>query len=125
MSRPFKLETLNDGGVMEAIEHGLQQIMDNIADPNTEAKKVRKLVVEVKFKPNEHRNLADVECKVDARTVPQAPQVVSILIDKDRSGKAVAAELHTGENPGQERLPGVDSEKVKNISSARKEAAHA
>lgn len=125
MSQPLKLETLNGGGVMEAIEIGIQQIMDNIADPNTEPKKVRRLVVELKFKPNEHRNLADVECKVDAKTVPQAPQVVSILIDKDRSGKAVGAELYTGENPGQHRLPEVDAGKVKDISSARKEAAHA
>jgi hypothetical protein len=100
MSRDFSLETLNGGGVMEAVGFALEQVYDNITDPNCEAKKVRKVILELKFKPNEHRNMGECECVIKTQLAPQAPQVVSVLFDKNhKTGKAVAAE----------RLPDVDN----------------
>ena len=105
MSIPFKLETLNGGGVLESVEHCLYQVLDNITDPNTDPKKVRKLTLELKFKPNEHRNMGECEATVKTCLAPQAAQVVPILLDKDISGRVVAAELFHGENHEQHTLP--------------------
>lgn len=106
MSIPLKLETLNGGGVLEAIEVAVQQVLDNIADPNTDAKKAREVNVKIKFKPNEQRNMGEVEATVSCKLQPQAAQVVSIIIDQDAKGKAHAAEANPGIHPDQHELPG-------------------
>lgn len=119
MSRPFSIGGLNGGGVLEALECALEQAYDNITDPNCEPKKMRKVTLELKFKPNEHRNMGECECVVKTQLASQAPQIVSVLFDKDKNGKPVAAELCANENPEQHRLSGVD-----NVTSL-KEASHA
>jgi hypothetical protein len=80
--------------------------LQNILDPNTPAKKVRKVKLELTIKPNEHRNLAELLVSTSTTLCPPEPMETSIIIDKDADGKALAAELATGENPGQAVLPG-------------------
>ena len=106
MSIPLNIETLYNGGAIERIRGELQRALDNIADPNTEAKKPRKVKLEVTIKPNEHRNMAELIVSTSCTLQPAAPLETSIIIDKDISGKAVAAELANGENLGQMALPG-------------------
>jgi hypothetical protein len=107
MSIPLKLETLNGGGVIEAIEVGVQSVLDNIADPNTDAKKPREVNIKLKFKPNEQRNMGEVEATITTKLQPQAAQVVSIIIDQDTKGKAHAAEAFAGQMPDQHEFDNV------------------
>ena len=116
MAQPLKFETLNGGGVIETVDDVIQQVLDNIRDPNTEPKKPREVVIKLRFKPNEHRNMGDVHATVSAKLQPQAPQVVSIFIDDDGKN-AAASEMYPGENPDQGTLPDVDPH---NVSQLRK-----
>lgn len=127
MSIPLKIETLAGGAVVEALEHEIQNMLNNIADPNTEAKKPREVRLVIKVKPNEHRNMADVLVQTSSKLVPAAPLETSILIDRGHTGEAVAAEMWAGEVPGQAQLPGVDVPTGKNVTNfnAHKEAANA
>lgn len=123
MSIPLTMETLCGGGAVEAFHFEVQRALDNIADPNTEAKKLREVTLKIKIKPNEARNMAEIMVQTSSKLVPAAPLETSIIIDKD-GNKTVAAELYGGENPGQMTLPGVE-ETAHNVSPIRKEDAHA
>lgn len=108
MSIPLKIETLCGGGLLEALQHEMQNVLANCADPNTEAKKMREVRMVIKIKPNEQRNMADVFVQTSSKLVPAAPLESSIIIDKDNTGAPVAAELWVGENPMQAELPDVE-----------------
>ena len=105
MSQPVKLETMCGGGLIEAVEIGLMDVLANIIDPNTDATKPRELVVSIKFKPNEHRNLADVRIETKTKLVSANALTTNIIIDKDKHGIPKAAELSGSENPDQHLFP--------------------
>jgi hypothetical protein len=107
MSIPLTMETLCGGGVIESLHHEIQQVLNNVADPNTEAKKVREVRLVIKVKPNEHRNMAEVSVQASSKLIAAAPLSTAIIIDKD-GNRAVAAEIFDGENPGQLVLPDVE-----------------
>jgi hypothetical protein len=123
MSIPLTMETLCGGGVIESLHHEIQNVLDNVADPNTEAKKVREVRLVIKVKPNDHRNMADVTVQASSKLIAAAPLATSIIIDKD-GNRTVAAELYGGENPGQLTLPEI-AHNAHNISQFKKEAANA
>lgn len=106
MSIPLSVQGLYSGGVVERLHDELQKAIDNIADPNTAAKKPRKVKLDITIKPNEQRNMAELVITTSSTLQPPAPLETSIIIDKDKNGKAYASELASGENPGQMSLPG-------------------
>lgn len=106
MSIPLTIESLYGGGAVERLHNALQEALDNILDPNTPAKKVRKVKLELSIKPNEQRTLAEMLVTTACTLCPPEPLETSIMIDKDASGKAHASELVSGENPAQTILPG-------------------
>lgn len=56
MSRPISLDTLDNGGVLELFGTCLQEVLDNIQDPNTKPDGTREISLMVKFRPNKERN---------------------------------------------------------------------
>lgn len=54
------VESLYGGGAVERFHGELEKAIANIVDPNTPAKKPRKVKLEMIIKPNEHRNMAEV-----------------------------------------------------------------
>ena len=121
MSIPLTAETLCGGAMIEALEIEIQKILDNIADPNTEAKKAREVILKIQVKPNEQRNMADVVVKTEAKLAPSAPIETSIIVER-KGNKVLGAELWSGETPGQATLPGIDMHKV---TPLRKEGTNA
>ena len=113
MSIPLTIESLYGGGAVERLHGAMQEALQNILDPNTPAKKARKVKLELTIKPNEQRNMAEMLVTTSCTLCPPEPLETSIIIDKDREGKAHASELAGGENPVQNALPGtMDSGKV-------------
>ena len=104
MSKPLKAETLAGGALLEAIDYGLDELMQNIKDVNTDAKKARTLSVKITVKADANRNLAALSFETKTGLVMPVPVETSIMIDKDAAGKAVAAEMYPGENPEQHSL---------------------
>ena len=61
--------------------------------------------------------MADLLVSTSCTLCPPEPLETSIIIDKDKTGKAHAAELGGGEKPEQNILPGtMNSGKVLNIA---------
>lgn len=62
--REISLDTLANGGLRERFEDGLQRLLQNIQDPNTDPKATRKLSVILTWKPDKERYAAGVGIEV-------------------------------------------------------------
>lgn len=109
----LSFSTLAGGGVQERLQDALDQVATNIADPNTDAKKTRKVTMTLTLKPNEQRSIANLD--IDVKTSLVAPVGISttLMIDRDEKGNAVAQEIY-GKDPQQGVI--FDDSKVTNIA---------
>lgn len=99
------LANLKGGAAVEAVDHALGEVWDNILDPNTDPKAKRSVTLKLTFKPTEDRESAACSIETVSKLAPQAPMSAQIVVDKE-DGKAVAAEFGR-RNPGQHALEGV------------------
>lgn len=104
MEKLINLEHFANGALEEKFQNELAKVIANIYDPNTEAKKARKLSFTITFKPTSKRTQAAVLIDVKTSLVPTMPVETSIMIDTDYStGEIVAAEIGN-QIPGQMEL---------------------
>lgn len=99
------IATLAQGAAVEAVDHCIGEVVQNIQDPNTDAKKKRKVVLTLVFTPNEHRNMMDIAFEAQSKLVPAAPGTATAMLDTDEHGEIVPLELFQGQNPNQATLP--------------------
>lgn len=94
MENIIDLNKFAGGALAEKVNTELQSILENISDPNTEAKKARKLTLTISLKPTMNRTGAQVNIQTKSTLVPVIPTETSIVIDKDiKTGKVLAAEI--------------------------------
>lgn len=96
MVKIVDLNNFANGAVAERFNLELQKVLENIADPNTDPKKPRKLTLTVKVTGNENRDIADVEVEAKLTLAPARTIESKIIIDRDSSGKIVGSELKSG-----------------------------
>lgn len=92
----FDFSTFANGAVAERLNIELQKVLENIADPNTDPKKARKLQMTVTIKADEERDLGLVSIVTKVNLQPAKEIESKIIIDQDASGKVVGAELKSG-----------------------------
>ena len=114
MAIELNIQNLYGGGAVERLHGALQEALQNILDPNTPAKKARKVKLEISIKPNEHRNMAEMTIATSTTLCSPEALETNIFIDKDAKGQAHAAEMFAGENPEQSVLPGTSLETALN-----------
>ena len=90
------LNTFASGALAEKVNIELQKALDNIADPNTDHKKARKVTVSITLKANEKRNLANVIVDTKSTLVPAVGVETELIIDYTPDGKITGAELKSG-----------------------------
>lgn len=105
MDKMINLEKFADGALAEKFNIGLKEVLENIADLNTDSKKKRKLTLELSFSPDEERELSMVDIAVKTKLIPSMSVGTKILIDKDGQGGVIASEY-------QNRLKGQQYIKV-------------
>lgn len=93
MSTRINLQELAGGAVAEKIDMELQKVLENIADPNTDPRKSRKLQVTLTFKADDNRDIANLSTVVKATTVPAKPTESKVILDIDENGMITGAEL--------------------------------
>ena len=114
MSVELSLDSLGRDGLSEIFDEAVSEILGNILDPNTEPKKVRKLTVEVAFKPDENRSFPEVTYSVKKTLVGVRPATVTAMVTNGQDGET----LHipeVGTDPAQHELP----TNVSNMEDAR------
>lgn len=97
----INLNELAGGGLSDRINRELQKVAENVLDPNTKADAVRTLTITLKIKPNENRQVGTAEFVVKSALVPPKGLPSMFVFDYDSEGKAVLAELKTGNDPNQ------------------------
>lgn len=91
------LNKLGDGALAEQVAAALKQISKNILDPNTEAKKARKLTINLGFTPGENRDTVALTMSVKTSLQPRKPAITTMLVGQDATdGHIEMNELQSG-----------------------------
>ncbi|MBW2342526.1 MAG: replication terminator protein [Deltaproteobacteria bacterium] len=93
----LSLSNIGDGAAMEMFDLELGRILKNIMDPNTEPKAAREIVLKVKFRPDEDRDLAQVDVAVSSKLAGSKAFMTRVIFGKDSRGRMEARELETGQ----------------------------
>lgn len=101
------LENLGRGACIEKFDDCLQEVLDNILDPNT-GTAARSVTLKVTFKPNEARTLCAVAIACDSKLASPKPFMTEMFVGSD--GKKAIATEH---NPNQEEIPGMGNSVAK------------
>ena len=105
------------GAILEQIDNETAKIMANILDPNTDAKKARKLTITLTFKSDESREFVSCEAQAKSTIAPVMPIATRIILDTDKDGNPKAMEL-TKDDPNQIHVFD-EEEEVKVLKLAR------
>lgn len=90
------MNSFADGAVAERFNLELQKVLENIADPNTDPKKVRKVAVTVSVKADEKRDIASVSIQAKTTLAPAKDIETKIVMDYDAKGRVTGQELKSG-----------------------------
>jgi len=98
----ISLLTICQGSAPERFDHELQQVLENIMDPNREATAAREIILKVTIKPDEDRELLRTSLIVTKKLAPLAPVKSTALFGKDIKGRPEAHEIKPAQ---QQKLP--------------------
>lgn len=97
----FNLEEFAGGKLSAQINKALEKVTENIQDPNTEAKKVRKISVSIALHPSENRNYVTTSVETKTTLAPEIGAMTALSMGKDiKTGKVEAVEI-LNQLPGQ------------------------
>lgn len=105
------LINIAQGAAQELFEREKKRVLENIADPYTEAKAPRSISLKVNFKPNAERDYAIVEVTVSSKLAAssgtESPVFIGIADDENGEPKVVMrqqdiSQQHLGFDPRKE-----------------------
>lgn len=73
------LETIGHGAALELFNKELRNVLDNIADPNTEPKGKRKISLEITFAPTVNRDMGQVLIDCKAKLMPHRGEATTVF----------------------------------------------
>lgn len=94
------LATLAEGGLQEKFIREMEKVVENIMDPNTPAKKKRKITMTVTLEPTVDRGTVSIDTEVKTSLVADEAVHTTLLVGVDTMHRPVANELKSG-TPGQ------------------------
>ena len=104
----ISLDKFAGGALAERVNDAIQQVLENIKDPNTDFKEKRKVTVDITFSSDEEREMSQVIVLAKTKLAPKAPVKSVILIDRDLNGEVLGTEFRK-QIPGQQVIV-VDNE---------------
>lgn len=90
------LNSFAGGALSERLNTDLQKVLENIADPNTDGKKKRKLTLTITFNADESRDVVMTNVISKLTLAPAHAIEAKLLMDLDGRGKVTGAELKSG-----------------------------
>jgi hypothetical protein len=85
------LDTIGQGALVELFDAELARVLENIQDPNTDAKTKRTISVKVTFAPNENRDVTDVNLTCGSKLAGIKTVSTRLFVGKVK-GQLVAVE---------------------------------
>ena len=106
LERPIdSLDRLMDGGVRERFNDALAKVWDNVYDPNTDPGATRQIVMRVKIKPSERRDIAAFNVDIMPKLAPPVSLSQTVMLQLNGDGSVTATE-RTEQIPGQINMSG-------------------
>jgi hypothetical protein len=96
MANIIDLNTFADGAFAERFNVELRKTLENIADPNTDPKKSRKVIMTVTLKGDEERDLSFVNIQGRSSLAPAKDIQTKIILGRENDGKVTGKELKSG-----------------------------
>ncbi len=90
----FRLETIGQGAIPQLFNEVLQDVLEDIDDPNKGVELERSITIVVKFKPGKVRARADVTYTVDPKLAKATTRVTEVYIARGKNGKMEASEFN-------------------------------
>lgn len=87
------------GALGEEINYQLTKVAENLADPNTDCKAKRSVILELSFTQDENRQVVTMSGQVKTKLASSVPIISTMAFGKDNDGNMQAVELVS--NPGQ------------------------
>lgn len=104
------LETFANGSFTAQVNRAIEEVTENIQNPNTDATAARKIVVTIGFKPNAERNFVATGVQTKTTLAPALGAVTAFSMGKNlQTGEVDAVEIGN-QIPGQmsvSDIPGV------------------
>ncbi|WP_313528743.1 replication terminator protein [Anaerotignum sp.] len=120
-AKEFDLAAFAGGAVSERIQDAIQKVYENIADPNTELDKARKLTIELIFKPSKtDREMVDVQVVAKTTLQPRKAINSTMVIAKDNNGAVIAQEWDKNVMRGQQEIHADETRGVIDLQSRAK-----
>ncbi|CAJ1227093.1 hypothetical protein LZY01_23670 [Levilactobacillus zymae] len=94
------LTDMANGAIQEKLDTVMDGVLENILNPNCEAKKKRKVTITLSMTPTETRNSITLDAQVKSTLVPEDSATTTILVGRNSTGRIEANELKSG-TPGQ------------------------
>ncbi|MBP1044871.1 replication terminator protein [Enterococcus sp. BWM-S5] len=112
MSKEIELDLveLANGAIQEKLDGELEKIFNNIHDPNTKAKDKRTVTIKLEFKPDDNRQVVNLNSSFTTALAPVRDFDTTILTGKDFSTGKVAARELKSEVPGQTFIDPTDGQ---------------
>lgn len=101
----INLETLAGGAFAERTRQAVQEVMENIADPNTDYKTKRKVTIDITFTTAEDREVIECDAIAKVKLAPKLSVHAKFLLDKNLDGEVIASEF-------KKQIPGQTTMKV-------------
>lgn len=103
-----RLDELMDGALTERFNRELRRVLQNVFDPNTEAKAKREIAVKIVITPSEQRDAAVFQLNVTSKLAPAVNIAQTVFLDMDDDGRITATE-RTNQTPGQIGMDGSEA----------------
>lgn len=116
MSNKINFETLAGGAFAERARQAIGEVMDNIADENTEWKDKRKVTLDLVFTTKEDREIIECDVVAKVKLAPKTSVHTKFLLDRDGEGEVIASEFKK-QISGQQAMK-VDSETGEVVENA-------
>ena len=105
------------GAIMEQVNMEVGKIVDNILDPNTDAKKKRQLNLVVDFAPSADRSTVVITATAKSKLIPNNAVQTTLYVGADSKGEVQAVEM-VPQIPGQQSFSGEVQEEPKILKIA-------
>ena len=106
MNEAKSILEMAQGAIMEQVNVEVSRIVDNILDPNTDAKKKRQLVLTVDFTPSSDRSAVVVSATAKSKLLPNNAIQTTLYVGADASTGEVQAVEMIPQIPGQQSFDG-------------------
>lgn len=119
------LNQFAEGALAARFNEELGRVLENIADPNTDPKKNRKITVEVQVHGDDKRDVLNAAVVAKSKILPAKEVETKVMMGADNNGNVVGKELKSGVK-GQMFLDGEgdvsqdDGEKVLSFRDQKK-----